>query len=90
MRVAGIREFRARAPALLKGRDLVLVTRHGKLSGLYVPLARPADLPIDLRGELLQRVGTAIAGHLRARGVSTRQVLRDFEAWRRARRAARR
>ena len=90
MRVAGVREFRSRAPELVKGRELVFVTRHGKLSGLLVPLAEPQELPVELRRELLTRLGGAIAGHLKSHGVREKRLLRDFEAWRKARRRRRR
>jgi hypothetical protein len=90
MRVAGVREFRSRAPELVKGNELVFVTRHGKLSGLLVPLGEPQELPVELRRELLTRLGAGIANHLKGRGVSQAKVLRDFEAWRKARRRSRR
>ena len=44
MRVAGVREFRSRAPELVRGDELVFITRHGKLSGLLVPLAEPQEI----------------------------------------------
>jgi len=90
MRVAGVREFRSRAPELVKGDELVFVTRHGKLSGLLVPLAAPQEIPVELRRELLTRLGAGIERHLKARGVRETKVLRDFEAWRKTRRGNRR
>ena len=90
MRVAGVREFRNLAPELIKGDELVFVTRHGKLSGLLVPLGEPQELPIELRRELSTRLGAGIANHLKARGMNEAKVLRDFEAWRKARRRNRR
>jgi hypothetical protein len=89
MRVAGVREFRSRAPELVKGKELVFVTRHGKLSGLLVPLAEPQELPVELRGELLIRLGGAIASHLKSHGVGEVKLQRDFQAWRKARRRRR-
>ncbi len=90
MRVAGVREFRSRAPELVKGDELVFVTRHGKLSGLLVPLSEPQELPVELRRELLTRLGAGIASHLKAHGVSETKAQRDFEAWRKARPRSRR
>lgn len=90
MRVAGVREFRSRAPELVRGNELVFVTRHGKLSGLLVPLAEPQEIPVELRRELLTRLGAGIASHLKAHGVRETKVLRDFEAWRKTRRSHRR
>ena len=89
MRVTGVREFRNRVTELLGGDDLVFVTRHGKLTSILVPMEEPETLPVDLRRELLERIGEAISAHLRKSGVSEKQVLRDFKAWRKERRADR-
>lgn len=86
MRVAGIREFRNKAPEMVGGDELVFITRHGKLSGILVPLKDPRELPVDLKRELLESLGAAIADHLSKHGVSEKKVLRDFESWRGKRR----
>ena len=57
MQVTGVRDFRNRAPELLGGKDLVFVTRHGKLTSIVVPMEEPQTLPVELRQELLQRIG---------------------------------
>ncbi|MCI0340701.1 MAG: hypothetical protein L0216_06050 [Planctomycetales bacterium] len=90
MRVAGVREFRNRVPEIVRSDEIVFVTRHGKLSGILVPLGSPRDLPVDLRREILDRLGSAIAAHLRKRGVGEGVLQRDFEAWRKSRHARRR
>jgi antitoxin (DNA-binding transcriptional repressor) of toxin-antitoxin stability system len=90
VRVAGVREFRNHAPELVKGDELVFVTRHGKLSGLLVPLSEPQEIPVELRRELLNRLGAGIASHLKAHGVSEARALRDFETWRKAHHRSRR
>ncbi|MDA2938623.1 type II toxin-antitoxin system Phd/YefM family antitoxin [Acidobacteria bacterium AH-259-A15] len=40
LKIAGIRELRANSAALLGGDEPVVVTRHGKVSGVYLPLER--------------------------------------------------
>jgi antitoxin (DNA-binding transcriptional repressor) of toxin-antitoxin stability system len=90
MRVTGIREFRNRVPELVGGDELVFVTKHGKLSGLLIPLGQPDELPVELRQDLLERLGAAISKHLDERGVTEKQVMRDFETWKKKRRARRR
>jgi hypothetical protein len=52
MKIAGIREVRAQSAALLGGDEPVLVTKHGKISGVYLPLEEPDKIPDDLRREL--------------------------------------
>jgi hypothetical protein len=90
MQVTGVREFRSRATQLLAGDEVVFVTRHGKLTSILVPMTKPESLPIELRQELVERLGNAISAHLRRRGVTERQILADFKAWRAKRRANRR
>ena len=90
MQVTGVREFRNRTPEFVKSKDLVFITRHGKLASILVPLEEPQALPVDLRRELLERIGEAISTHLKRSGVSEQRVLRDFKAWRESNRTHRR
>ena len=86
MKVASVREFRNQATRLMKDRELVFVTRHGKVTSILLPLKAPAAIPIELRRELLEQAGKAIASHLKAKGVTERRVLRDFETFKTPRR----
>ena len=86
MKVAGLRKLDAEAPALLEGDQPVLVTRQGRISGLYVPLDAPDQIPEDLRRDLISAVSRYIAGALEVKGVSEEEVLEDFDAFRRRRR----
>lgn len=90
MKVAGVREFRKDVPKLVKGREVVLVTWHGRPESMLLPLKDVSKLPEELRRELLVQTGREVRRQLRERGVSVERVLREFEAWRKARRAARR
>ena len=71
---------------LFEGSEPVLVTRQGKVSGLYVPLENPEQVPVDLRHDLLAAVGRYVAGVLEDKGVSEEEVLADFSDFRRHRR----
>lgn len=86
MRVAGIRELRENVAAILGSAEPVLVTRHGKLSGVYLPLSEPDRLPDDLRLELASVLGKHLSAVLEAKGVSEDDVQEDFDAHRRRRR----
>jgi len=86
MKVTGIRELRTRAAVLLGSGEPVLVTKHGKVSGVYVPLDEPDRLPDDLRRELTGVVGKHLAKALERKGVTDRDVKEDFRAYRRRRR----
>jgi hypothetical protein len=86
MKVAGIREIRAKAADLLGGDEPVLVTRHGKISGLYLPLEDADRLPQDLRQELGQILASYLAKQLAAGGWTEEEIREDFDAFRRSRR----
>jgi len=86
MEVTGIRELRTRTAVLLGSGEPVLVTKHGKVSGVYVPLDDPDRLPDDLRRELTGVVGKHLAKALERKGVAERDVKEDFRAYRRRRR----
>jgi hypothetical protein len=86
MRVAGIREIRSKMAELLAGDEPLLVTRHGKVSGLYLPLEDADRIPQDLRRELGQVLSAHLARHFAAGGRTESEILKDFDAFRRRRR----
>jgi len=86
MRMAGIRELRAKAASLLGGKEPLIVTRHGKISGLYLPLEDPDQVPTDLRLELVRVLGEHLSKGARGRGMTESEIRKDFHAYRRGRR----
>jgi antitoxin (DNA-binding transcriptional repressor) of toxin-antitoxin stability system len=86
MKVAGMRELRAKSATLFGSGEPVLVTRHGRVSGVYVPLDEPDRLPDDLRRELAGVVGRHLAKVLERKGVTDKEIAEDFDAYRRRRR----
>lgn len=86
MKVTGIRELRAKTAVLFGGREPLLVTRHGKVSGVYVPLDDADRLPDDLRRNLTAVLGKYLARALAREGVTERDIKEDFDAYRRRRR----
>jgi hypothetical protein len=89
MRISTVREFRDQATGLLRSKTPILVTRHGRLAGIFFP--RPeVTLPIELKRELYDMLSRDVARELKKRGVSEDEILEDFEASRRKPRAARR
>jgi hypothetical protein len=86
MRVAGIREIRSKMAQLLAGDEPLLVTRHGKVSGLYLPLEDADRVPQDLRRELGHVLSAHLARQLAAGGGTEKEILKDFDAFRRRRR----
>ena len=86
MKVAGIREVRTKPAILFRGREPLLVTRHGKVSGVYVPLQEVDRLPDSLRQELSSVLGKYLAKQLARKRVTARKIKVDFRAYRRRRR----
>jgi hypothetical protein len=86
MKVAGIREIREKSAAYLSGGEPFLVTKHGKISGVFIPLEMPNRLPDDWRREIGTAVRRALARWFDARGVSEEAIAADFRTDRRHRR----
>ena len=86
MKVSRMQKPVTEDPELFEVGEPVLVTRQGKVSGLYVPLENPEQVPDDLRRDLLVAVGRYVAGVLEDKGVSEEEILDDFSNFRRRRR----
>jgi len=89
MRISTVREFRDKATGLLRSQDPVLVTRRGRLAGVFFPCPQ-ATLPLELKQEVFGMLSAVIKRQIQRRGLSEREVLADFERWRKERRATRR
>jgi antitoxin (DNA-binding transcriptional repressor) of toxin-antitoxin stability system len=86
MKIAGVGELRSKAAVLFGSGEPVLVTKRGKVSGVYVPLNEPDRLPEDLRRELTGVLGKHLAKALKRKGITERGLKKDFAAYRRRRR----
>ncbi len=86
MKIAGIREVRAKTAAYLGGEEPFLVTKHGKISGVYIPLESPDRLPDDWRREIGKILSLHFHELLKKKGISERDGLEDFRAFRGRRR----
>jgi hypothetical protein len=87
MRISTVREFRDNASGMLRARDPILVTRRGRLAGIFFP--RPeTTLPVELKREMFPILSAEVARQIRRRGLSEEEILADFDAWRKAKREA--
>jgi hypothetical protein len=89
MRITTVRELRDRATTLLRSPEPILVTRRGRVAGVFLPW-QDASLPIDMKRELFSMLTTAISAQLKKKRVSEKDVLRDFQDWQKVRRETRR
>ncbi len=80
MQKAGVRDFRAHLTRYVSGDEPVLLTRHGKISGLYLPLEDASRVPDDLRRDLASALGAHLARLLEARGVSEETIEVDRQS----------
>lgn len=88
MKISTVREFRDHASGLLRSRDPILVTRRGRLAGVFFPQPE-TSLPIELKRELFGMLSAEIARQIKKHGLKEREILSDFESWRKGRRATR-
>lgn len=86
MKIAGIREVRASLAGYLSGSEPFLVTKHGKVSGVYIPLESPDRLPDDWRKEIGKILSHHFSRLLESKGVKEKDVREDFRAYRSRRR----
>ena len=89
MRISTVREFRDRATGLLRSRDPILVTRRGRLAGVFFPQPE-SSLPIEFKRELFTTLAADVARQIKRRGLTEKEVLEDFASWRKERGATRR
>ncbi|MBW1678096.1 MAG: type II toxin-antitoxin system Phd/YefM family antitoxin [Deltaproteobacteria bacterium] len=86
MRITNVREFRNKATAIFKQDEPIIITRHGKVVGLFLPLDGSDSLPVELRRELLTKFGEYISKSLEMKGVTEGEILEDFESFKKGRR----
>ncbi len=88
MRISTVREFRDHATRLMRAADPLLVTRRGRLAGVFIPWTDDT-LPADWKRELFLALSADIGRQLKRSKTSEEAVLKDFGEWQRKRRAAR-
>ena len=89
MKIRTVREFRDHATGLLRSKDPILVTRRGRLAGIFFP--RPeASLPLELKRELFATLTSEIRRQIQKRGLTEVEIQADFHSWRKSRRETRR
>jgi len=88
MKISTVREFRDNATGLLRSKSPILVTRRGRLAGVFFPWPE-STLPMDFKKELFSVLSSAVGRQLKGRGLTEEAVLGDFESWRKERRETR-
>ncbi len=89
MRISTVREFRDEATGLLRSKDPILVTRRGRVAGVFFPCPQET-LPVEMKREMFAMLSAVIARQIKKRGLSEKDILTDFKRWRKERRETRR
>jgi hypothetical protein len=89
MRISTVREFRDQATGLLRSKDPILVTRRGRVAGVFFPCPGQS-IPLELKREMFAMLSGAVARQIKKRGLAEDKILADFERWRKERRENRR
>ena len=89
MRISTVREFRDNATGLLRSEEPVLITRRGRMAGIFFPVTQ-GTLPVDLRRVLFDQLSAEIARRISTAGTSEVEILSEFDSWRKSRRETRR
>lgn len=89
MRISTVREFRDNATGLLRSKAPILVTRRGRLAGVFFPCPE-SSFPLELKRELFSVLAAQVGREVRKRGLTESSIQADFKAWRESRRETRR
>jgi hypothetical protein len=89
MRISTVREFRDEATGLLRSKDPILVTRRGRVAGVFFPCPGQS-IPLELKREMFTMLSDAIARQIKRRGLKEETILADFDLWRKEQRENRR
>ena len=89
MKISTVREFRDHTTRLTQTDEPLLITRRGRLTGVYFSWTE-STLPLDLRRALFLALTEDLAKQAQNVGIDEAEVQQDFAAWRKRRRASRR
>jgi len=81
MKVTSIRDFRDKATAYFKEDEPVLITRHGKVAGLYIPLEDADSIPLEVRKELLYKFSEYISKSLEKTATKEEDIIAEFNRY---------
>ena len=85
MITATVRDFRDRATQMLKQHEPVMITRHGKVVGFFMP-AMGQTLPLEIKRDLFYALTDSLRMAIKKRGLTEEGLLADFKSTRAARR----
>ncbi len=85
MITATVRDFRDRATQMLRQHKPVMITRHGKVVGFFMPTTGQT-FPLEIKRDLFYELTDSICMVMKERGLTKEGLLADFKSTRTARR----
>lgn len=86
MKVSTVRDSRDKATSMPRSKDPILVTRRGQLAGIFFPWPE-GTMPIELKREIFSVLSEQVRRHVEQAGLTEEEILSDFEASRKSKRA---
>jgi hypothetical protein len=81
LKISSITEFRENIGRFVLLKNPILVTRRGRLAGVFFPQPE-TSLPIELKRELLSVLSLEVARQIRGKALREEDILNDFRTWR--------
>lgn len=86
MQMSSIREFRKNMSKMTNSGDLVMLTSHGKMVGFYMPILCSETVPVEVKKDFIRTLGVKIATKFTEKGITEKEILNDFKAYKSRRR----
>jgi hypothetical protein len=83
MKISTVREFRDNPTGMLRSKDRILVTRRGRLAGVFFPWPE-GTMPIELKRDVFSVLSTELHRQIAKQGLSEDEIVEDFNAWRKS------
>ncbi len=88
MRMASVKEFRTELANMMTSEEPVMVTRHGKVAGFYLPW-KGEDLPLSIKREALKKYTQELDKVFEGVDINEEELEKDFAEFRKARHSRR-
>lgn len=82
MRTATVRELRNEIADIIGSSETVMVTRHGKLAGFFLPWKDERDLPLELKREVIYGLRKELDNAFSKVKINEKEMISEFESWR--------
>ena len=90
MKMATVREFRNGIGEILDAQGPVMITRHGRLAGFFLPWRKGVELPLELKRAAFKEHSKELEKVFAGVDINEKEMIADFEKWRKNRRHSRR